>query len=92
MWFALFSGLVILWNMSAHADTVPPNNITCSEWQMEPDGTWTEHQNGKPVSFGTVTNLHIPGARVNPGAFKFDGIDLFDVLNAKCGKSLESKG
>jgi hypothetical protein len=89
---ALISGMVILSSVSANAETIPPSNITCSQWQREPDGTWTEQQNGDPVSFGKVTNLHILGVPINQGAFKFDGIDLFDVLNARCGNSVKSKG
>jgi hypothetical protein len=88
---ALISGIAAFCNISAKAGTVTPNNIDCSEWQKEQDGTWTQHQNGKPVSFGSTTDLHIAGAPVNPGAFRFNGIDLFEVLNAKCGKAVKSE-
>jgi hypothetical protein len=63
---------------------LPKNSINCAQFKKVGPQEWIEV--GTAVfSLGSIDDINLTGQPVKPGFFKFDGIDLFPVLDQKCG-------
>jgi hypothetical protein len=63
---------------------LPKNTINCAQFKKTGPKEWTEA--GTAVfDLGSVGDINLTGQPVTPGFFKFDGIDLYPVLEQKCG-------
>ncbi len=64
--------------------TLPKNTIDCKQFKKAESQVWKEV--GTAVfDLGEITDINLTGQPVTPGFFKFGGIDLYPVLEAKCG-------
>ncbi len=66
-------------------DTAPPSNtIDCKQFKKTGPREWAEI--GTAVfDLGDIQDINLTGQPVTPGYFKFGGVELFGVLEAKCG-------
>jgi len=63
---------------------LPKNTIDCAQFKKTGPQIWVE--NGTAVfNLGGVDDINLTNQPVIPGYFRFDGIDLFPVLEQKCG-------
>jgi hypothetical protein len=78
----------LAWDLGAHAqDTpLPPNTLPCDAFTKKSDGTWFAT---RPVTFdvGNAKNLNLDGGAITPKSQNFGGVDLYVLLDAKCGKT-----
>ena len=64
--------------------TLPKNTIDCKQFKKSGSQVWKEV--GTAVfDLGEITDINLTDQPVTPGYFKFGGIDLYPVLEAKCG-------
>jgi hypothetical protein len=62
---------------------IPKNTIDCTQFRKTGPQEWVE--NGTAVfNLGSIDDINLTNQPVTPGYFKFDGIDLFPVLEQKC--------
>ncbi len=64
--------------------TLPPNTIQCSAFQKQHNGSWYVSQL-TTFDLGTTKGMSLLHSEVGRRDFVFDGVDLFDVLEKKCG-------
>jgi hypothetical protein len=63
---------------------VPKNTIDCRQFKKTGSQEWIEV--GTAVfDLGSIGDIHLSDQPVTPRAFKFGGIDLYPVLEQKCG-------
>jgi tetratricopeptide (TPR) repeat protein len=63
---------------------LPSNTIDCKQFKRTGPREWVEI--GTAVfDLGGVSDINLTDQPVTPGYFKFGGIELFGVLDAKCG-------
>jgi hypothetical protein len=66
------------------ASALPPNTIDCKQFKRTGPQEWIEV--GTAVfDLGQISDIHLTDQPVTPGYFKFGGIDLYPVLEGKCG-------
>jgi hypothetical protein len=73
--------------MARAEDTpLPPNTLPCDAFMKKSDGTWFAK---RPVTFdvGNAKNLNLDGGAITPKSQMFGGVDLYVLLDAKCGKT-----
>jgi hypothetical protein len=64
--------------------TLPKNTIDCRQFKKTGPKQWMEV--GTAVfDLGGITDINLTDQPVTPGYFKFGGIELYPVLEAKCG-------
>jgi hypothetical protein len=64
--------------------TLPKNTIDCRQFKKTGPQQWIEV--GTAVfDLGGITDINLTDQPVTPGYFKFGGIELYPVLEAKCG-------
>jgi hypothetical protein len=64
--------------------TLPKNTIDCRQFKKTGPQQWMEV--GTAVfDLGEITDINLTDQPVTPGYFKFGGIELYPVLEAKCG-------
>lgn len=71
---------------SAEEETspLPKNTINCAQFKRTGPNRWIEV--GTAVfDLGSINDIHLHDQPVTPGYFKFGGIDVFPVLEKKCG-------
>jgi hypothetical protein len=78
----------LAWGLGAHAQDspLPPNTLPCDAFTKKSDGTWFAT---RPVTFdvGNAKNLNLDGGAITPKSQNFGGVDLYVLLDAKCGKT-----
>ena len=64
----------------------PPNTLPCDAFTKKSDGTWFAT---RPVTFdvGNAKNLNLDGGAITPKSQVLGGVDLYVLLDAKCGKT-----
>jgi hypothetical protein len=76
------------WTSAGRAEDspLPPNTIACDAFMKKSDGTWFAT---RPVTFdvGNAKNLTLDGGAITPKSHSFGGVDLYVLLDAKCGKT-----
>jgi hypothetical protein len=65
---------------------LPPNTLPCDAFMKKSDGTWFAT---RPVTFdiGNVKNFNLDGGAITPKSQNLGGVDLYVLLDAKCGKT-----
>jgi hypothetical protein len=65
---------------------LPPNTLPCDAFAKKGDGIWVAK---RPVSFevGNAKNLTLDAGEITPKSQSVGGIDLYVLLEAKCGKA-----
>ena len=64
--------------------TLPKNTIDCRQFKKTGSQQWVEV--GTAVfDLGDITDINLTDQPITPGYFKFGGIELYAVLEAKCG-------
>jgi hypothetical protein len=69
--------------------TSSKNTIQCAAFKKMPDGTWYV---GEPTMFriGTFKKTIFTHVSIGPHFFTFGGVDLYAVLERKCGAHTRS--
>jgi len=64
---------------------VPPNTLPCEAFAKKGEGAWMAK---RPVTFdvGNAKNLTLDPGEITPKTHNLGGIDLYVLLEAKCGK------
>ena len=63
---------------------LPENTIDCNQFKKTGPQEWIEV--GTAVfNLGKIKDIHLTDQPVTPGFFKFGGIDVYPVLDQKCG-------
>jgi tetratricopeptide (TPR) repeat protein len=80
--------MVIGFAMAAAAQNkesqLPENTIDCKQFKKSRPQEWVEI--GTAVfDLGKITDINLTDQPVKPGSFKFGGLDLYPVLEEKCG-------
>ncbi len=66
------------------APQLPKNSIDCTQFKKTGPKEWIEV--GTAVfDLGSIKDISLTNQPVTPGYFKFDGIDVYPVLEQKCG-------
>jgi hypothetical protein len=69
---------------------LPKNTIDCKQFKQEGPGKWIEI--GTAVfDLGETKDINLTNQPVTPGYFKFGGIDVYPVLEQKCGTPAPAK-
>jgi hypothetical protein len=72
----------------ANAETVtlalPHNTIDCAQFKKIAPDRWIEIDTAI-FDLGRISDIHLTGSPITPGHFKFGGIDVYAVLENKCG-------
>jgi hypothetical protein len=65
---------------------LPPNTLPCDAFAKRAEGIWVAK---KPVTFvvGNAKNLTLDAGEITPKSQNLGGIDLYVLLEAKCGKT-----
>jgi hypothetical protein len=80
----IMSGLALSAFAKDNAPNLPKNSIDCAQFKKVGPQQWIEL--GTAIfSLGSIDDINLTDQPVKPGFFKFDGIDLFSVLDQKCG-------
>ena len=62
-----------------------PNTLPCDAFSRKENGTWLAK---KPVTFdvGNAKNVEVKSGEITPKTGNVGGVDLYVLLEAKCGK------
>jgi tetratricopeptide (TPR) repeat protein len=63
---------------------LPENTIDCKQFKKSGPQEWMEVETAI-FDLGKIPDIHLTNQPVKPRSFKFGGIDLYPVLEAKCG-------
>ncbi len=69
---------------SAQLAGLPPNTIQCSAFQKQLNGSWYV-SNLTIFDFGNTKEMALVHSEIGRRDFVFDGVNLFEVLDKKCG-------
>ncbi len=68
---------------------LPRNTIDCTQFKKTGPQEWIEV--GTAVfNLGSIDDIHLTNQPITPRYFKFDGIDLYPVVERKCGAASNS--
>jgi hypothetical protein len=88
--FLLLIGSFVPAQAEDTAATLPKNTIDCSQFKKTGPNRWIEI--GTAIfDLGAIRDIHLTDQPVMPGSFRFGGIDVFPVLEKKCGTSEAAK-
>jgi hypothetical protein len=76
---ALSSSLAIAQSLQS----LPPNTLDCNNFTKNAYGSWTGHKDQKPFDIGNARGNTAVGL-ISRGTHRIGGIDLYDLLEAKC--------
>jgi hypothetical protein len=83
---SVFAALVLgNWPCAAEDSPLPPNNLPCDAFIKKEDGSWFAK---RAVHFdvGQDKNVTPESAPIMPKSQTVGGVDLYVLLDAKCGK------
>jgi hypothetical protein len=81
----LAAPIAILLPIAALADDIVPNSIDCAAFTSLSDGSW--RVNGTTTfNAGAATAMTLSNRAISRRMVDVGGADLFDVIEAKCGK------
>jgi tetratricopeptide (TPR) repeat protein len=66
---------------------LPENTIDCKQFKKTGSQEWTEVETAV-FNLGKISDINLTNQPVRPRSFKFGGIDLYPVLEAKCGAAV----
>ena len=76
--------LFTLMAATASAAGTPGNTINCVQFAKVGPITWNE-QGMAVFDFGKVKGIHLEKTPIQPRAFMFEGSDLYQAIDLKCG-------
>ena len=89
----IFISAIGFWMPAVAQDKVPAlpkNTVDCKQFKKTGPKEWIEV--GTAVfDLGGIKDINLTDQPVTPGYFKFGGIDLYPVLEGKCGDTSESR-
>jgi hypothetical protein len=86
--FVLTVGLVLPAYAEEKTAKLPKNTIDCSQFTKRGPQEWIE--NGTAVfNLGSIEDINLTNQPVTPGYYRFDGIDVYNVLEQKCGAAAQ---
>jgi hypothetical protein len=65
---------------------LPPNTLRCEGFKKTSDGTWYAEKSA-PFDIGDTNEVTVERQVIGPGSHKIGGIDLYVLLERKCGGS-----
>lgn len=69
---------------TVRAAELPPNTVACRDFKKLPSGNW--HTDRAEFDLGPAIDTTMVDTTIAPGSFNLgDGVDLYRVLEAKCG-------
>ncbi|HEX4079344.1 MAG TPA: hypothetical protein VHX61_10800 [Rhizomicrobium sp.] len=67
---------------------IPPNTLSCTGFTRDPEGAWEAGDNTQPFNVGSETNYTVRDeGPIRPGWLSIGTVDLYALLDAKCGGS-----
>ncbi|SDR64200.1 hypothetical protein SAMN05519103_09513 [Rhizobiales bacterium GAS113] len=82
-----FAVLLLSARLSAAEDTpLPPNNLPCDAFIKKENGSWFV-QRAVRFDVGNDKNVTLESAPIMPKSRTVGGVDLYVLLDAKCGKT-----
>ena len=66
---------------------LPENTIDCKQFKKTGPQEWIEVETAV-FDLGKITDINLTNQPVKPRSFKFGGVDLYPVLEGKCGAAL----
>jgi hypothetical protein len=66
--------------------TIPPNTLTCDGFTKRPDGNWATASDIKPFDVGQAKHVTLTNIVIPRGLMVIKGVDIWELLNEKCGK------
>jgi hypothetical protein len=71
---------------------IPPNTLSCTGFTRDPEGTWEAGDDTEPFNVGSDTDYTVRDeGPIRPGWLSIGTVDLYALLNAKCGGSSKPK-
>jgi hypothetical protein len=92
---AIMLGLVVstsaMWGSSFTAlaqksPPLPPNSLDCNAFTKNPDGSWTAHDDAKPLDIDGNTQTNVAGSTITDGS-----TDLYQLLETICDAATGQK-
>jgi hypothetical protein len=77
--------IAVLLPIGAVAEDIVPNTIDCAAFKKLPDGSW-QVEGTTTFDAGAATAMTLSNKTVSRRAMDVGGADLFQVIQAKCGK------
>jgi hypothetical protein len=70
----------------AKLTSIPPNTLSCEGFTKDPDGNWQANSDTQPFNVNDATGILIRNqGPIVAGWVSVGGVDLFRLLDAKCG-------
>jgi len=69
---------------AAAEDALPRNSIDCGKFIKEQNGSWRAREI-TTFDIGDVTSLTVGPSEISPGSLHVGGVDVYEVLEKKCG-------
>jgi hypothetical protein len=65
---------------------IPSNTFSCVGFTKDPDGSWEAGGDTQPFNIGSAENIVIRNqGPIEPGWVTVGGVDLYDLVDKKCG-------
>jgi hypothetical protein len=80
-----------MWGSSSAALTqksspLPANSLDCNAFTKNPDGSWSAHDDAKPLDIGGNTQTNVAGSTITDGS-----TDLYQLLETICDAATGQK-
>lgn len=70
---------------AAAEDALPRNTIDCQAFVKDENGSWRVRGEITTFDIGDINSLSVGPVPIAPGALHVGGVDLYEVLEKKCG-------
>jgi hypothetical protein len=69
----------------AGAAAFPPTTLSCDAFIKRQDGTWATRPVMKPFDIGDAKGVTLANIIIAKGLWVIGGVDVWELLNEKCG-------
>jgi hypothetical protein len=70
----------------AQKSPLPPNSLDCNAFTKNPDGSWTAHDDAKPLDIDGNAQTNVAGSTITDGS-----TDLYQLLQTICDAATGQK-
>lgn len=63
----------------------PANTLSCDGFMKRADGTWAARPGIRSFDIGEARGVTVSNIVIPPGLMVIQGVDVWELLNAKCG-------
>ena len=63
----------------------PANTLPCGAFTKRPDGNWATRPDMKPFDIGEAKGVTLSNIIIPRGLLVIGGVDIWELLNEKCG-------